>query len=458
MSVLSTIQERWSDIIASMKDHYDLSDTSFRTWFIPMKVVRVDEDSHCVVISVPYEKPVLDFLRKNYRPSLCVEIEEASGYLIKDITFISEDSGEQNSEDRSFDSSSSERYRNTTLDEKFTFDSFVVGSNNNMAHAASLAVAENPGQIYNPLFIYGGSGLGKTHLMHAIGNFIVKHYPEKKVLYASCEKFMNEFILAVRNENNYSVDAFREKYRNIDALLLDDIQFMIGKERLTEEFFHTFNDMYTAKKAIVLTSDRSPREYKAADLEERLISRFEWGLTVDVQPPDYETRIAILRKKEEQAHYDIDNSVIQYIAQHVKSNIREMEGALTKVVAASNLLGQKITLELAEDILKDVMSTDESEQLTPRILMNVVCEHFRISEEDLMSSRRNKEIVMPRQITMYLCREVLNMKQETIGRLLHKDHSTVIYGIKKVHDDMANDEDMRITIEVLRKKLSVYNT
>ena len=343
--------------------------------------------------------------------------------------------------------------QNANLNPRYTFDTFVVGANNNLAHAASLAVAESPGEIYNPLFIYGGVGLGKTHLMHSIGHFILKNNPKAKILYVTSEKFTNELIDAIRNKNNISTTEFREKYRNNDVLLIDDIQFIIGKESTQEEFFHTFNALYEAKKQIIISSDKPPKEIET--LEERLRSRFEWGLTVDIQSPDYETRMAILRKKEELEGYNIDNEVIKYIATHVKSNIRELEGALTKIVALSKLNKREITTDLAEEALKDLISPGGAREITPELIIQVVSEHFGITPADISSKKRNKEIVYPRQIAMYLCRTMTSTPLQGIGKCLgDRDHTTIIHGAEKITADLEKNESLRNTLEILKKKLS----
>ena len=343
--------------------------------------------------------------------------------------------------------------QNANLNPRYTFDTFVVGANNNLAHAASLAVAESPGEIYNPLFIYGGVGLGKTHLMHSIAHFILKNNPKAKILYVTSEKFTNELIDAIRNKNNISTTEFREKYRNNDVLLIDDIQFIIGKESTQEEFFHTFNALHEAKKQIIISSDKPPKEIET--LEERLRSRFEWGLTVDIQSPDYETRMAILRKKEELEGYNIDNEVIKYIATHIKSNIRELEGALTKIVALSKLNKKEITLELAEEALKDLISPNAVREITPELIINVVADHYKIQPSDITSSKRNKEVVYPRQIVMYLCRHMTNTSLQAIGKELGgKDHTTIIHGADKITAELVDNEALANTIEILKKKIS----
>lgn len=339
------------------------------------------------------------------------------------------------------------------LNPRYTFDTFVVGKNNNFAHAASLAVAESPGEIYNPLFIYGGVGLGKTHLMHSIAHFILERNPDTKVLYVTSETFTNEVIENIRSGNNTAMSKFREKYRSIDVLLIDDIQFIIGKESTQEEFFHTFNDLHSSGKQIIISSDKPPKEMST--LEERLKSRFEWGLIADISSPDYETRMAILRKREELDGYRIDDEVIQYIATNIKSNIRELEGALNIVVAFGNLNKRKIDLESAKEALKNIISPDEKRVITPELIINTICEHFHISREDLTGSKRNSEIVFPRQIAMYLCREMTQTQFKEIGKIMGgKDHSTVIHGYDKIAYEVKNNENTKNTINILIKKIN----
>ena len=334
--MLDKILDKWDEILLNIKEEHDITDVSYKTWLLPLKPYSVDKD--ILTILVP-DDLFLNYVKKKYEFLLKFTIEEVTGisceirFLLKDS--VKEETSEKKLIQNNTTAVSQIAIQNANLNPRYTFDTFVVGKNNNLAHAASLAVAESPGEIYNPLFIYGGVGLGKTHLMHSVAHFILKNNPNAKILYVTSEKFTNELIDAIRNKNNFSTTEFREKYRNNDVLLIDDIQFIIGKESTQEEFFHTFNALYEAKKQIIISSDRPPREIET--LEDRLRSRFEWGLTVDIQQPDYETRMAILRKKEELEGYNIDNEVIKYIASNVKSNIRELEGALTKIVASVSL-------------------------------------------------------------------------------------------------------------------------
>ena len=338
----------------------------------------------------------------------------------------------------------------STLNPKYTFETFVVGNNNRFAHAAALAVGNEPGKSYNPLFLYGGVGLGKTHLMHAIGNRIVEDNTASNVLYVTSEKFTNQLINAIKDNKT---EIFRNKYRNIDVLLIDDIQFIAGKDRVQEEFFHTFNVLHSAGKQIILSSDKPPKEMET--LDERFRSRFEWGLIADIQPPDYETRMAILRKNAETYDKEIDDEIIKYIATNIKSNIRELEGALNKVMANARLNKKELTLALAEDALKDVIYPDQVREITPALIIDVVAEHFNVPKEEITSKKRNSEYVLPRQIIMYLCRNMIDMSQQSIANLLSKkDHTTIIHGIKKIDEKLATDEDLRNKIETIKKKIS----
>ena len=410
-----------------------------------------------MTVIVP-EQTFLKFVNKKYGLILKVTISEFIGqeceinFKVKEQVEDMEDRGPQLIANPKMPVSP-DAIQSANLNPKYTFDTFVVGSNNNLAHAAALAVAESPGEIYNPLFIYGGVGLGKTHLMHAIAHFILKNDPKAKILYVTSETFTNELIDAIRNKNNITTTEFREKYRNNDVLLIDDIQFIIGKESTQEEFFHTFNTLYESKKQIIISSDKPPKEIET--LEERLRSRFEWGLTVDIQSPDYETRMAILRKKEEMEGYNIDNEVIKYIATHVKSNIRELEGALTKIVALSRLNKCDITLQLAEEALKDIISPGSQREVTAELILQIVADHFGLTPLDITSQRRSKEIVYPRQITMYLCRSMMDIPLQSIGKVLGgRDHTTIIHGCEKIAADLKKDDSLKNTIEILKKKIN----
>ena len=454
--MIDKIKENWEKILLILKEEHEVSDVSYRTWLQPLTPYSFKGNT--VTIIVP-EQTFLAYVKKKYGLLLKVTISE---FLDQDcdVDFKVKDQIEEEKQaqapsliQKNKAVVSPDVIQSANLNPKYTFDTFVVGSNNNLAHAAALAVAESPGEIYNPLFIYGGVGLGKTHLMHAIAHFILKNNPSAKILYVSSETFTNELIDAIRNKNNITTTEFREKYRNNDVLLIDDIQFIIGKESTQEEFFHTFNTLYESKKQIIISSDKPPKEIET--LEERLRSRFEWGLTVDIQSPDYETRMAILRKKEEMEGYNIDNEVIKYIATNIKSNIRELEGAFNKVMAGAKLEKKEVTLELAEQALKDIISPDEKKVITPEYIISVVAEHYGVTPADLSGNKRNSKIVMPRQVSMYLCREIISTPLKNIGKALgNRDHTTVMHGIEKIENELQNDDNLKNTIDILKKKIN----
>lgn len=454
--MIDEIKKKWDQILQYLKEEYDILDISFNTWLLPLKPYDIENN---VLKILATDANMISYIKKKYSVLLQIAVAEVTGINCEiDITLeeLVQPKPENNKvliNSKPSDVSPT-AIQNANLNPRYTFDTFVVGANNNLAHAAALAVAESPGEIYNPLFIYGGVGLGKTHLMHSIAHFILKNNSDAKILYVTSEKFTNELIDAIRNKNNISTTEFREKYRNNDVLLIDDIQFIIGKESTQEEFFHTFNTLYESKKQIIISSDKPPKDIET--LEERLRSRFEWGLTVDIQSPDYETRMAILRKKEELEGYNIDNEVIKYIATNIKSNIRELEGALTKIVALSKLDNNKeINIELAELALKDIISPNSNREITPELIMQIVADHFGVTTLDIFSQKRNKEIVYPRQIVMYLCRDMTAVPLQSIGKSLGgRDHTTIIHGSEKIAADLAKNDTLKNTIEILKKKIS----
>jgi len=452
--MLNIIQDKWSDILEKVRIEYSVTDVSFRTWLKPLKVYDVNADE--ITILVSDAQLGTEFVSRKYSVPLKVAIEELSGTAYE-LKFILPSDIQNVATHTQTQMTAMPKVVNTldpNLNPRYTFDTFVVGANNNLAHAASLAVAESPGEMYNPLFIYGGVGLGKTHLMHSIAHFILEKNPETKVLYVTSEKFTNELIESIGNKNDSTPVKFREKYRNIDVLLIDDIQFIIGKDRTQMEFFHTFNTLHEAKKQIIISSDKPPKDIET--LEERLRSRFEMGLTVDVQSPDYETRMAILKKKEELDGLNIDDSVMQFIAENVKSNIRELEGALTRLVAYSRLNNNKeITVEMAESELKDFIYPNENKKVTIEYIIETVSNHYEISQADIISSKKSKNIAYPRQICMYLCRTLTEMSLDDIGKALGKrDHTTILYGIQKIERDLKQDNILQNTIETLTKQLT----
>lgn len=336
---------------------------------------------------------------------------------------------------------------------EYTFDTFIVGSSNKFAHAACLAVATNPSHAYNPLFLYGNSGLGKTHLLYAIGNEIKKNDPSKVICYIKGDDFTVELVESLRLAK---MNEFRQKYRQADILLVDDVQFIGGKESTQEEFFHTFNHLHVSGKQIIISSDKPPKDIET--LEARLRTRFEWGLIADISSPDYETRMAILRKKEELdglEKYHIPDEVMQYIANNIKSNIRELEGSLNKLIALSNLENKPIDIPLAAEALKDMISPDDTRAVSPELIMDVVSEHFNVPVAELKGKKRNAEIVLPRQIVMYLCRNMTDTPLKSIGALLGgKDHASISHGVRKIENDLKTDEALNNTVNIIKKKIN----
>ena len=453
---MEAIKENWTTIKEAVRREYSLSDISYHTWVEPLEFHNVVND--VVSIIIPSDQAhALNYISSKYKSFFQVTITEMFDHPY-DISFILEKDvkGEEPAENEMAAPNQiyGVNYEDAHLNPKYKFDTFVVGSNNKFAHSASLAVAESPGEVYNPLYLYGGPGLGKTHLMHSIGHFILEQDPDKKVLYVTSEEFTNEVIESIRSGNAASMTKLREKYRNVDVLMVDDVQFIIGKESTQEEFFHTFNALHAAHKQIILSSDKPPKEMET--LDERFRSRFEWGLIADIQPPDYETRMAILRKNAETYDRQIDEEIIKYIATNIKSNIRELEGALNKLVALSNLEKREINISMAEEVLKDIISPNSKREVTPQVILDVVAEHYGVSSSDIIGSKRNSEIVVPRQIVMYLCREITDTSYKAIGILLgNRDHSTIISGDSKVRDKLASgDSSLKSNIDTIKKKLS----
>ncbi|EOR23435.1 MULTISPECIES: chromosomal replication initiator protein DnaA [Clostridium] len=432
----------------------EMSEVSFNTWIKSCEPISIS--SNIIKISVP-NSFTQDILEKRYK-DLVVNSIEAACSKVYNVEFIVA-SDIQESEDKEekiskIDNKSSSIIVNdemsSTLNPKYTFDSFVIGNSNRFAHAASLAVAESPAKAYNPLFIYGGVGLGKTHLMHAIGHYVLQNNTTAKVVYVSSEKFTNELINAIRDDKN---EEFRNKYRSVDILLIDDIQFIAGKERTQEEFFHTFNELHDANKQIILSSDRPPKEIPT--LEDRLRSRFEWGLIADIQAPDFETRMAILKKKADVEKLNVANEVMVYIATKIKSNIRELEGALIRIVAYSSLTNRPITVELASEALKDIISNKQNKNVTIDVIQDVVAGYFNLRIEDLKSQRRTRNIAYPRQIAMYLSRKLTDMSLPKIGEEFGgRDHTTVIHAYEKISDSLNTDESLQHTVNDITKKLT----
>jgi chromosomal replication initiator protein len=398
---------------------------------------------------------MLSYISKKYYLPLKVAIAEITG-IEYEIQFIQPEDTESikkpaaKKKENNLSSINSEQ---SNLNPNYTFDTFVVGSSNRFAHSASLAVAESPGIAYNPLYIYGGPGLGKTHLMHSIGHFILNENPNAKIIYVTSEEFTNEVIESIRSGNSSAMNKFREKYRTIDVLMIDDVQFIIGKESTQEEFFHTFNSLHAAGKQIILTSDKPPKEMET--LEERIKSRFEWGLMADIGTPDYETRMAILRKKVEADDMQLADEILDYIANNIKSNVRELEGALNKLLAYSNLEKTEITMDIAVKELQNIITPDKPKEITPQLIIEVVTEHFNISMDQMISKTRSSEIARPRQIAMYLCKTMTDTPLDSIGSLLGgRDHSTIIHGVNRIKEEYESNDSIRTLIDTIKKKIN----
>ena len=459
---MNIVQEKWEEIIEHLKVEHDLSNVSFTTWIRPLKVYDVIDDTVIILVNT---NSSVEYIEKKYLLPLKVCIADITGEEYE-IRFISEDDNVlEELQSKPSESMTKKRTKSAAekagLNPKYTFDTFVVGGNNNFAHAASLAVAESPGEVYNPLFLYGGVGLGKTHLMHSIAHFILDKNPKKKVLYVTSETFTNELIEALKmgktSGNESAISKFRDKYRNNDVLLIDDIQFIIGKESTQEEFFHTFNHLHTSGKQIIISSDKPPKDIET--LEARLRTRFEWGLIADISAPNYETRMAILQKKielDQLEKYNIPKDVLKYIAENVKTNIRELEGSLNKLIALYKLNHEgEIDIPLAAEALKDIISSENKREVTPELILDIVADHFGITVADLKSNKRNADIANPRQISMYLIRTMTESSLKAIGVVLGgKDHSTIKYGIEKIAAEEKEDETLSNTRNIKRKKIN----
>ncbi|MBF8984421.1 chromosomal replication initiator protein DnaA [Lutibacter sp. B2] len=440
------LSEIWQAALNLIKT--ELTEVSYNTWLKPIEPIALTQNTFILAVANDFSKGILEARYANLIKNAIKQITSEE-YKLEFTIPGSEDyvKASQVVERQSYEKK--EQFDTLNLNPKYVFNTFVIGNSNRFAHAASLAVAESPAKSYNPLFIYGGVGLGKTHLMHAIGHFILRQNPNAKVAYLSSEKFTNELINSIKDDKN---EAFRNKYRKVDVLLVDDIQFIAGKERTQEEFFHTFNALHEANKQIIISSDRPPKEIPT--LEARLRSRFEWGLITDIQAPDLETRIAILRKKAEIEGIDVPDDVTLHIATKIQSNIRELEGALTRILAYSSLTNNEVTVELASEALKDIISSSKPKQITVPLIKEVVSQHYDIKLEDFNSKRRPRCISFPRQIAMYLCRELTDLSLPKIGYDFGgRDHTTVIHAHEKISKDIINDINLKEKIETIIKDL-----
>ena len=452
------IISKWDEIRQNLQQEFAISGISYRTWIEPLTVYSVKD--HIVTIQIHSDQSqMLRYISERYTKFFEVIISETMGQDYS-VTFILEKEEKQNKQEEADGEDAAQETRSaaeaSNLNPRYTFDTFVVGKTNQFAHSACVAVAESPGEAYNPLFIYGGAGLGKTHLMHSIGHYVLAHDPGKKVLYVTSEQFTNEVIECIRSKTASSMSRLRDKYRKVDVLLIDDIQFIIGKDATQEEFFHTFNELHSAGKQIVLSSDRPPREMET--LDERFRSRFEWGLIADIQPPDYETRMAILRSYAENSMRKVDGSILEYIAANIKSNIRELEGAYNKIIAYSRLNNVDINLENAREALKDIIYPDNNATATPEMILGTVCDHFGVRPGDITGRKRSSEFVVPRQVCMYILREYTGLTLDRIGKELGgKDHTTVMHGADKIKEDLRTNDELKSNVDSILKKLNLIN-
>ncbi|MBI2773059.1 MAG: chromosomal replication initiator protein DnaA [Chloroflexi bacterium] len=446
----------WSAVLGEIQ--LAITKANFDTWFKDTVIVSEEDDVYCVGVPNAFAR---QWLEEKFRPQVRQALQRIVGRTVEVRFVTSPGAGAkpasgpkpgivpEKAPSAPPPAERREGAASAVLNPRYAFSTFVVGSNNRLAHAAALSVAERPGHSYNPLFVYGGSGLGKTHLMHAIGNAVMSRHPRKRVAYATSEKFTNEFINSIRSQKT---EEFRERYRRIDVLLIDDIQFIAGKEGTQDEFFHTFNAIHEEGKQIVLSSDRPPKAI--ASLEERLRSRFEWGLIADISPPDLETRIAILRAKAEAQNAAIPPPVIDYLAQRIVSNIRELEGALTRVLAYATLNAVPVTTDLAQQMLQHLLQNPRKQTLAPEKIVEIVARYYQVPVEQLRGKARDKQIVLPRQVAMYLMREETEAPLLRIGAALGgRDHSTVLHGCDKIEREMADSDDFRREVSSIREML-----
>jgi len=442
------LDDIWKKTLAEIEQQ--LSKPSFETWILSAEPVSLQQNVLILRAANVFNR---NWLQNNYANLIVESLNKVAGQPMN-VRFVlpNEDFSATLEEIDLPAEKSADESPNSFLNPKYTFNSFVIGESNRFAHAASLAVAEAPARAYNPLFIYGGVGLGKTHLMHAIGHYALEYYPQLRVVYISCEKFTNDFINSIQYKRT---DEFRNRYRNVDILMVDDIQFLAGKESTQEEFFHTFNALHEASKQIILSSDRPPREIST--LEDRLRSRFEWGLITDIGQPDLETRAAILRKKSESENLRVSNDVLLYLANRINSNIRELEGALIRINAYASFAGRSISVELVDEVLKDVLPNQRQRQITIEDIQVTVAQHFGLRSEEMKAKKRTKAVAFPRQIAMYLCRKLTDYSLPKIGEEFGgRDHTTVLHACDKIDTDIKENAELAGTIksldEALRKR------
>ena len=452
------VSKNWDAILEMLKNDFEIKPVLFKTFIEPLKVYDEDDDKVTILLDDDVYQHYDSYIKEKFYTFIKNSIEAVTGKSYS-LDFISKEDLESYDTEKSENNQLIERAASANLNPNYTFDTFVVGPNNDFIAAAAKAVAKDPNTDWNPLFIYGGVGLGKTHLMHSIAHAILENQKDARVLYVTSEQFTNEVIESIK-EGVLASTKLRKKYRNIDALLIDDIQFVIGKERTEEEFFHTFNDLYQAGKRIIISSDRPPKDF--TNIEDRIKSRFGNGMMAEINPPDYETRMAILKKRCELEHEHLSDEILDYIATNVNSNIRELEGAYKKVTAHNKLVNvnTEATLDIAKNALKDIINPNVKNVITIDSIIDVVASHYELSIDQICSANRSSNVAYPRQIAMYLCKQLTPASlKEIAAKLGKKDHSTILHGIKKIEEDLeaekkANKNDLSNKLDVITKLIS----
>lgn len=448
------IKNRWNDILDYLKNEYSINQVCYDTWLLNLYPQSVDEEESIISICIDDDKigkNSKEYIQNKYGMFLQVSIEVITGYHLT-IQFLNKSDVEKKNETQKQPTAKSDTDSSQNIVEKNTFDTFVVGSNNTLAHAAALAVAESPLQSgFNPLFIYGGPGLGKTHLIHAIAHYIRENSPSLNVLYVTSEQYTNEIVNAMSNskQDRTLLESIKKKYREVDVLMVDDVQFIIGKDRTQEEFFNTFNSLYEQGKQIILTSDRHPNQME--HLDDRYRSRFNWGLPVDIKPPEYETRLAVLRKRNEESQIKLKDEILKFLAENIKTNIRDLEGAYNKIILRAKLQHCDINLNMAMDDIKDLILTDEKVKITNDYIINIIIEHYGVTLEEITSMNRSKKVAKVRFICMYLCRKITNSSFSEIGDKVGKDRTSAMHGFKKIEKELETDVSLQNEIDILMK-------
>ena len=452
------VSKNWDSILEMLENDFEIKPVLFTTFIKPLKVYDETDDTVVILLDDDVYQHNDSYVKEKFYAFIKNSIEAVTGKSYN-LNFISKEEVGSYDTEKSNNNKLMERAASANLNPNYTFDTFVIGENNRFVTAAALAVAENPSTDWNPLFIYGGVGLGKTHLMHAIAHYILENQKDARVLYVTSEQFTNEVIESIK-EGVLAPKEFRKKYRNIDALLIDDIQFVIGKKRTEEEFFHTFNELYQAGKRIIISSDRPPKDF--TDIEDRIRSRFGNGMLSEINPPDYETRMAILKKRCELENEHLSDEILDYIATNVNSNIRELEGAYKKVTALNKLanVNTEATLEIAKNALKDIINPNVKNVITIDTIIDVVANHYELSIDQLCSANRSSNVAYPRQIAMYLCKQLTSASlKEIASKLGKKDHSTIVHGIRKIEEDLeaekkTNKNELSLKLDVITKLIS----